>query len=432
VALQTSRIVAMQIDLSNKIIEKLQPQEKPVKVFDTAMPGFHLRIQPSGYRCYYVEYRKLDGKKATYNIGSAELITLSQAKKKAKEFLANRILGKDLAEHRRQLRVHTLKSYLDDHYRLWVNAHRKTGAQTVYMVKKYFASFLNSPIGAIERTEIEKWRYREIKRGAKRTSINRRVGALRSVLTRAVKDGVIPYHPLRDLEKLPEIDSQPIVRYLSAEERARLMAALDEREEELREQRDSGNAWRRERGYTELPDVRAVEYADYMKPLVIVALATGLRRNELFSLRWSDVDFQAEIVTVRREVSKSKRERYVEMLGDSCEVLKAWRRQTPGDLVFPGDDGKPLTTVKKAWKTVMKKAKIDNFRFHDCRHDFASQLAMAGVDLYEISKLMGHSSVTVTEKYAHLCLARTSAKLAELKTNKKSNNIVPFTNPMGA
>ncbi|HOD52358.1 MAG TPA: site-specific integrase [Candidatus Hydrogenedentes bacterium] len=422
----------MQIELNNKVIEKLQPEEKPLKVFDTTVPGFHLRIQPSGYRCYYVEYRKLDGKKATYNVGSAELITLGQARKKAKEFLANRTLGKDLAEHRRQLRVHTLKSYLDDHYRLWVSAHRKTGEQTIYMVEKYFASFLNSPIGAIERAEIEKWRYREIKRGAKRTSINRRVAALRSVLTRALKDGVIPFHPLRDMEKLPEIDSQPIIRYLSQEERVRLMAALDEREEELREQRDSGNAWRRERGYAELPDLRAVEYADYMKPLVIVALATGLRRSELFSLRWSEVDFEAEIVTVRREVSKSKRERYVEMLGDSYEVLKAWRRQTPGEFVFPGDDGSPFTTVQKSWKTLIKKAQIKNFRFHDCRHDFASQLAMAGVDLYEICKLMGHSSVTVTEKYAHLCPARTSAKLAEFKAPKRTDNIVPFTKPMEA
>ena len=96
---------------------------------------------------------------------------------------------------------------------------------------------------------------------------------------------------------------------------------------------------------------------------------------------------------------------YVPSLHKIC--LIAWRDQSantsPDDLIFPSPrTGEKLTDVKKAWHTVLKEAKIENFRWHDMRHDFVSQLVMKGVDLNTVRELMGHKNITTTQIYAHL------------------------------
>jgi len=85
-------------------------------------------------------------------------------------------------------------------------------------------------------------------------------------------------------------------------------------------------------------------------------------------------------------------------------ALTEWQKQTTGTgLVFPNPKtGRALTDIKKSWGTLLKNAQIQGFRFHDCRHTFASRLVMGGVDLYTVKELMGHSSIEMTGKYAHL------------------------------
>jgi integrase len=88
-------------------------------------------------------------------------------------------------------------------------------------------------------------------------------------------------------------------------------------------------------------------------------------------------------------------------------LLKAWRGQSaktaPAALIFPSPiSGRKFTNVKKAWKGILENAQIENFRWHDMRHDFASQLVMKGVDLNTVREIMGHSDMQTTMRYAHL------------------------------
>ena len=128
-----------------------------------------------------------------------------------------------------------------------------------------------------------------------------------------------------------------------------------------------------------------------------MSLNTGLRRGELTALEWSDIDFRANLLTVRAAAAKSGSMRRVNLNAEAVAVLRRWQRQT-------GSAGRlfPVYDFKTAWSTLLTEANIDGFRWHDLRHTFASRLAQANVSLNKIRELMGHADLKMTLRYAHL------------------------------
>lgn len=220
-------------------------------------------------------------------------------------------------------------------------------------------------------------------------------------------------NPLSDVKDLRE-DNRGVVRYLSPEEERRLRAALVARDARRQARRDTANAWRRARGYAEWP----ADTPDHLMPLVITGLNTGLRKGELFNLRWPDVDLVGAQLTVRGDGAKSGQTRHVPLNTEAAAVLQSWRTSTTADdYVFPGradsGDGR-LDNVKKGWLALVNAAKLEAFRFHDLRHTFASKLVMAGVDLNTVRELLGHADLTMTLRYAHLAPEHKAAAVEKL------------------
>ena len=156
-------------------------------------------------------------------------------------------------------------------------------------------------------------------------------------------------------------------RYLSPEEKAKLLAACS-------------------------PELRRV---------VLMALKTGMRKSELLFLRWLDVDFGANLIKIRK--SKSGRMRFIPLHPDVLKVLTGLPKG--GDYVFAGSSGDALTVdgwVRTQFDAALDKAEIRNFRFHDLRHTFASEMVMLGADLKTVSELLGHATTAMTERYSHL------------------------------
>jgi integrase len=184
------------------------------------------------------------------------------------------------------------------------------------------------------------------------------------------------------------------------------MAALNAREKKLRVGRENHNNYLSEREYELMPRMDG-EFADHLKPMVLISLNTGIRQNNLFSLKWGDIDFESQSITLRPEVTKPGKIQRLPINSRVVKTLKAWRDQlvnTASDVfVFssPRGGGK-FDNCKKAWAGILKDAEIENFRWHDMRHDFASQLVMKGIDLNTIRELMGHSDLKMTLWYAHL------------------------------
>jgi integrase len=148
------------------------------------------------------------------------------------------------------------------------------------------------------------------------------------------------------------------------------------------------------------------QYTDHLMPLVLVALHTGLRRGDLFSLEWSHINLERGQIT--KVINKTRRKTIkpvvLPLRNDAVAVLRDWRAQTSGNgLVFPSPvTGRQLDSVKTAWRNLMAAADIQDFRFHDLRHTFASWLVMQGASLFTVQKLMTHSTAEMTQVYAHL------------------------------
>jgi integrase len=159
----------------------------------------------------------------------------------------------------------------------------------------------------------------------------------------------------------------------------------------------------RERGYEPWPDYG--NYTDYLTPLVLVALNTGLRRGEMLQLRWRDVDLARNVLTVRGEGAKTGQTRHVPLNTEVAQVLTNWKPTAPeADRFVFSSNGvtTPLTEARKARAGAIAKAKIRSFRCHDLRHTFGSKLVMAGVDLNTVRELLGHRKISMTLRYAHL------------------------------
>lgn len=203
--------------------------------------------------------------------------------------------------------------------------------------------------------------------------------------------------------KALKLDSKGKIRYLDEDEATRLRQALEDRQAEARAERDSANQWRTNRNKPELASLNQVAFTDRLKPLVLVSLNTGMRRGELFDLKWSAVNFKTKTITVIGDQTKTLDTRHIPMNKETVSTLKSWQEQTSGTgHVFPGESGKRLDDVKTAWTNLLVRAKIEDFRWHDMRHDFASRLVMAGVPLNTVRDLLGHSDIKMTLRYAHL------------------------------
>jgi len=141
---------------------------------------------------------------------------------------------------------------------------------------------------------------------------------------------------------------------------------------------------------------------------------TGLRRGDLFGLTWGRVNIERKQLTVTAGTAKSGKVRHVPLNQEALDVLKRWKKyHAGGEFVFPGARGR-MTHINKSWARLMQAAKLTDYRFHDCRHNFASSLVMNGVDLYTVKDLLGHSDFAMTQRYAHLAPEHKAAAVEKL------------------
>lgn len=393
----------------------LEPGLKPYDVRDNKLTGFIIRVNISGKLVYMCEYAR--GKRIT--IGKADVLTPAQARDRAKEILADHTRGIDPAAIKKGNSIPSLSSYITDEYTSWFKASRKS-FKSLDNLKQFVHVFGDKILTDITPFLLEKWRTKRLESGTNPATINRNITALKAALAKAVEWGFIELNPLAKL-KLSKIDHIGKLRYLTRDEEIRLRKALEIREEKSRAARDTANKWRRMRGYEEFPDLRKQTFTDYIKPMILISLNTGLRKGELLSLTWNNINFELATLSVAGETAKSGRTRHIPLNDEALFALQAWHKQSHHQtLVFPNKDGKQFGEIKKSWASILKLAEIQNFRWHDLRHHFASRLAMAAVDLNTVRELLGHSDIKMTLRYAHLAPEHKAEAVARLASARIS------------
>jgi integrase len=148
-------------------------------------------------------------------------------------------------------------------------------------------------------------------------------------------------------------------------------------------------------------------------PLVVTALCTGARQGELLRLRWQDIDLNRGVAIIHH--SKNGDRRALAVTGLAAEVLAEWSktRRTDADHVFRSRSGK-TNFPQAAWRAALSDARIEDFRFHDTRHAFASYLAMSGATLAELAEALGHKTLLMVKRYAHLTEGHTAGVVARM------------------
>jgi integrase len=258
---------------------------------------------------------------------------------------------------------------LTEKYLDLVSVHKRGHHVEQYIVKTLTAFFGKSRVFNLTAEDAEKYKaFRS--QSVKPATINRELTLAKHILVKGVEWKVIADNPFRGVRNLRVL--KHVERVLSADEEVKLLAACE--------------------------GVRA----RFLRPVVLLALNTGMRRGELFSLEWSRVDLIQR--TIRLINTKSETgDRVIPMNVAVHSLLSELAKTATSLLVFPSNR-KPevrFLDMKKGFHKAVASAGIPHIRFHDLRHTFANRLVRAGVDLVTVQFLLGHSKITMTARYAH-------------------------------
>ncbi len=228
-------------------------------------------------------------------------------------------------------------------------------------------------------------------RGTRRSpsTVVRYLAAISHVFSTAVNEwGWVEHNPVSKVKRPKEPRGR--VRFLDEDERSRLL------------------------------DTCLASSSESLYPIVVLAISTGMRQGEILNLKWKDIDLSRSQLVLHE--TKNDERRAVPIVGLAHQVVtdlsKVRRIDSP--LVFPGHDPTQPIKIRNAWDSALVQAKIKDFRFHDLRHTAASYLAMNGATLAEIAEVLGHKTLQMVKRYAHLSEAHTSS-VVERMNNKIFN-----------
>lgn len=396
-------------------IEKLQIPEKPRKHYDDEVRPLFLKITPTGRKGWYVHLKLPNGKYTDHKLGDYVMYTPKEARQEALEKLIAVRKGTDVVQRKKRDEAGTLQGFLDKRYRAWIQQNHKDSTNTLRVLEKAFNDFRYTPLEDITVSIVEEWRLKRLKENTSKgtkvlpQTVNRQCALLKACLEKARLWGIVPVNSLADLKPI-RVEKKP-VEFLDDKQIGQLMRALERRDKKKFEERREYNKWKERRGLETVMDIQVElesSSADYLSPLVILVLKTGMRFGEAINMRWSHIS-EDNVLTVYS--GKTGGFRYVPLQLDAQLALMHWRRihkhvtrDTKGleDVVWitmdRGGKPRPLRSVKTSWGNVTQTLPF-HCDFKALRRTFGASLAREGTAIYTISKLLGHSNVATTESW---------------------------------
>ena len=319
---------------------------------------------------FYIEYYN-QGKKLREHIGSSLALAETVLKKRKVQQAEGKFL-----EIKKEEKV-KFEDFADEYYELHCKVNNKKSFGTadkhnIKCLKSYFSGHYLQDITQHKVQSFKSERAKTVRtlesgktKSISPTTVNRQLTCLKSIFNKAIAwNKFTGTNPVKGIKLFKENNAR--LRFLEKEEITKLLSNC-------------------------IPS---------LKPIVIVALNTGMRKGEIMGLKWRDIDFKRGIVHLQNTKNGEKRE--IPINETVINALIGVRKHPESELIFVKENGEPYGDFKKSFFTACEKSDIKSFCFHSLRHTFASHLVMNGVDLNTVRELLGHKSLLMTLRYSHL------------------------------
>jgi len=392
----------MRMELTVKTVEKLKTTGKLYKVMDTEVPRFGVRVGRNGKKSYFVDYVTTDGRRRQMNIEKDCVLTATEARKIAKERLACVARGGDPLQDKREARLRGMKveelwtryadEYLDSPRPATRKGHRPLAAKTRTEYHRQWEKHLEKAFGrkradSVTIDDVKRFHHKVGKKSP--YLANRLVATLGSLFTFAEHVGVLDRgtNPARGLVRFEEKSHE---RFLSVDEMGRLGDVL-----RLADQKDGGKLKGKDGN-------QIVVKAEPWQAVAAVRLLllTGMRKSEVLTMRWADVDVGRGILNLK---DAKGGDRPVWLNAPALAVLDELPRLKDNPWVLPGRrPSRSFSGLQVIWSRLREGAGLDDVRLHDLRHSVGAEGRMAGLPLGILQGVLGHKESRTTERYAHI------------------------------
>ena len=347
--------------------------KKRLDFFDADLSGFLLEVRESGGKTYHVRYRNPRGVVKQIKVGSAKVLKVEEARKQAQKILAQVSLGGDPTEEKAALKaVPTFAEFAADRYMPFVKGYKRSWkSDDCYLRHHVLAAFGKKYLDEINKHDVIAFHHGMRAKGYAPGTCNRCLILMRYAMNLAVRWEIpgMTANPTKDVPLFENPNMKE--RYLTKDEAQRLYEAVC----------GSDN-----------PMLR------YIVPMLIL---TGARKREVLDAKWEDFDIAGQ--QWRIPTTKAGKPRYVPLSTGALHLLASIPRREGCPWAFANPKtGKPYVSFYISWNTARTQAGLADVRIHDLRHSFASFLVNAGRSLYEVQKILGHTQVKTTQRYAHL------------------------------
>lgn len=347
--------------------------KRKVDYYDTLVTGFILEVRATGSATYYLRYRDPHDRQCQFKIGDTKSVPFERARQAALQARTRVVLGESPQEQKKLKKsVPTFKELAEAHYLPFVKTYKRSWDCDDSLLRNHLLpAFGSKRLDEITERAISDMQQDMRSRGYAKGTCNR-VLVLVKYMFKLAKKWNLPGAQDNPSEGIKLVDPQNArERYLNAQETQRLKQAIE----------DSPNV--------------------QLKHIVALLLLTGARKRELLDAKWEDFDVERR--NWRIPMSKSGKARHVPLSTAVLEVLKSLPRWDGCPYVVPNPQTrKPFKSVFYSWNTARKEAGLADVRMHDLRHSMASNLVNSGRSIYEVSKILGHSQIKTSQRYAHL------------------------------
>ena len=344
---------------------------KKIDFFDIDQRGFMLEVRCSGGKTFYQRYTDARGRERQFKIGPADVLGLSAARRKARTISAQALVGVDPQARRAELRtIPTLSELVRDRYLPHVKSYKRSWQTDETVLRVHILPVLGSQyIDQVASEPIATLVQRMRDKGYATGTTNRVVIVLRHIFNLARKWRVpgIGENPTAGIALAPDVNRE---RFLSVEEAQRLIASIEQDENEV------------------------------ARKAIMLLLLTGARRNEITHAKWEHVDCDKRTLLV--PLSKSGKPRSIALNASAIALLRTIRAGVSPDIFPSPATDRPSPSLYFPWQRIRVRAGMPDLRLHDLRHSFASFLVNSGVSLYVVQGLLGHAHTRYTQRYAHL------------------------------